>query len=85
MREYSDQKSDFCNKEKAERGLEIIFSQAQCSTLVLSYNSEGLLKKENILEKASAFGSVDFYDIPYPHFRNNIHTEKSNISEYLFI
>ena len=85
MREYSDQKSDFCNKEKAEKCLEKILSKARCSTIILSYNSEGLLKKEEILTKMSDFGSVDFYDIPYPRFRSNINTEKSNINEYLFI
>ena len=85
MREYSDQKSDFCNKEKAGNCLEKILSTAQCSTIILSYNSEGLLKKEEIFVKMNKFGTVDFYDIPYARFRSNTNTEKSAVSEYLFV
>lgn len=85
MRDYSGQKSDFCNKEKAQKCLEKILTEAQCSSIVLSYNSEGLLHKDEIISKMSFFGNVDFYDIPYSRFCSNINTKKCNVSEYLFI
>lgn len=85
MRDYSKQKSDFCNKEKAGKCLEKILNEAQCSSIVLSYNSEGLLHKDEILSKMSAFGRVDFYNVPYSRFCSNLNTEKSNISEYIFV
>lgn len=85
MRDYTKQKSDFCNKEKAGKCLEKILNEAQCSTIVLSYNSEGLLHKDEILSKMSGVGNVDFYNISYPRFRSNLNTKKGNINEYIFI
>lgn len=48
MRDYSHQKSNFCNLNKALQDLEMIASQTNYKYLLLSYNNEGLMPQDTI-------------------------------------
>ena len=56
IREYKNQKSNFCNKSFAEDALESLVENANFKYIILSYNSEGIItekKLEKLLKKYS--------------------------------
>lgn len=58
MRDYSDQKSDFCIKKKASEALNYMVQNTSAGIVLLSYNDEGLLSKEEISEVLSKHGNI---------------------------
>lgn len=85
LRDYKEQKSAFCNAISALRELEKIVKYKNYKHLVLSYNSEGLMKKEQINEILQPLGKLHFEKIKYPRFKSNAREGQRYINEYLWI
>ena len=88
MREYSYEKSTFCNAKTAIRDLELVAQKANYKYLVLSYNSEGILKQEDIINIFSKYGSVKLEQFQYARFKSNnkgLAKTKKHIYEQLYI
>ncbi len=88
MRDYSDQKSVFCNKTLALQALDTISKIATYKRLVLSYNSEGLMSKKEILSVLRKYGTVTVKNIDYARFKSNSNGEakhKKTIQEQLYV
>ena len=88
MRNYDNQKSVFCNKDKALNELEQIVLSENYKYLLLSYNNEGIMPQkeiERILEKK---GEVILREYDYLRFKSNNKGETPNkkyIKEQLYI
>lgn len=74
QRDYSDKKSNYCQKIKATKALKDLISRAQFKYIVLSYNNEGIIPRDDILDILSSVGKVEEYIENYRRFR----TEKDN-------
>lgn len=88
MRDYKDQKSVFCNTKTALLELGKIAKEAKFKSLVLSYNSEGIMQKNDILNTLGRFGEVELVEFDYPRFKSNNNgesTTKKFIKEQLYI
>lgn len=90
LREWQQQKSQFCNAKTALNALAKILELKNYKYLVLSYNSEGLLQKEEIekLLKQSLLkqdAKLHFEEIKYPRFKSNHNKGDKFIKEYLWI
>lgn len=88
MRDYSDQKSEFCNRDTALHALDTIAQKAKYKHLILSYNSEGVMPKEQILSTLRRYGDVDVKDIDYLRFKSNNNGDskhKKVIQEQLYV
>ncbi|HVU06725.1 MAG TPA: DNA adenine methylase [Candidatus Paceibacterota bacterium] len=88
MRDYSEQKSEFCNPNSALRALKTVVSEAKYKCLLLSYNSEGIMPQAEILKILSEFGSVQMKEINYLRFKSNNKGEsatKKHIKEQLYL
>lgn len=87
IREYTQQKSNFCNKVNALRDLEEIVRRGKYKYLVLSYNNEGIMSQEQIMKILEKFGEVKFREIQYARFKSNNKGEQipRNVIEQLFI
>lgn len=88
MRDYSSQKSKFCNAKTAIVELERIISCAKYKYLILSYNSEGLLNSEDILKIMSRYGNVELVKFDYLRYKSNGNGNNKNkkyIEEHLYI
>lgn len=88
MREYENKKSSFCNAKTAIRDLEIVAKTANYRHLVLSYNSEGIMKQEDIISVLSKYGSVKLEQFEYARFKSNnngLAKTKKNVFEQLYI
>lgn len=88
MRDYKNQKSEFCNKDTALRALEKIAKTAKYKHLILSYNSEGIMSEKDILSVLKKHGKVILKNIDYLRFKSNSNGDskhKKTIQEQLYI
>lgn len=88
LRDYKNQKSKFCNVNSAIKELEYIAKKGKYKTLILSYNSEGIMKHEDIFSILSKFGKCDFVEFDYLRFKSNNRGKNRNkkyIKEHLYI
>ena len=85
MRDYSSQKSSFCNKKTALADFEFIINNANYKYCILSYNNEGLMQKEDIIFIMSKLGKVDLIEFDYLKFKSNSNNKKKFIKEQLYI
>lgn len=78
-------KSDFAKKSNVKEAFEKLIASLKCKkSIYISYNSEGLLTKE---EMASIFlkrGNVTLYYKPYRKYKSNKDVETAQVFEYLF-
>ena len=88
MRDYSSQKSRFCNPTTALEDLNKIAKEAKYNFLVLSYNSEGIMPSEKILETLKQYGTVQLEQFEYARFKSNnngLARTKKTVFEQLYI
>jgi len=87
IRKYKNEKSAFCSKVKVKDALFKLIYEIKAKYILLSYNSEGLLSKDQILQifKDSDIEQVKVKVIPYRRFKSNNKTHNSIIGEYIFI
>lgn len=88
MREYEGKKSSFCNAKTALRDLEEVVKKARFKYLVLSYNSEGIMKQDDIMSMLSNYGLVRLEQFQYARFKSNnngLSKTKKHIFEQVYI
>lgn len=88
MRDYSNQKSRFCRANTALEDLDKIASTAKFKYLVLSYNSEGIMPQEKIIETLQKYGQVKLEQFEYARFKSNnngLAKTKKTVFEQLYI
>ena len=74
QRDYSKQKSFYCLKNKAVDSFEDLIRKANAKYIILSYNNEGIIPKDEIVRILKNKGAVTEYQTQYRRFR----TEKDN-------
>lgn len=85
LRNYKEQKSEFCIKSKVCDAFENIIKNANFKYIFLSYNNEGLMPFDKIKEIMSKYGDYYLYSQEYRRFKadkNREHKADSTI-EYL--
>lgn len=87
IRDYKEQKSDFCIKSKALLALEELISKAKFKYILFSYNTDGLMSESDIckiLEKYSKNGQCEVTRIPYRRFKSRTLVNTSELCELIF-
>jgi adenine-specific DNA-methyltransferase len=82
------EKSDFCSKNSVRSAFRRLLERINTDWLLLSYNSEGLLSRNEILrifDSASRFQPVRSYEFPHRRFKSRRDTTNHPISEYVFV
>ncbi len=88
LRNYENQKSRFCNANTALYDLEEIAKYGKYKYLLLSYNNEGIMKQNLILEILKPLGNLELVEFDYLRFKSNNNGEAKNkkfIKEQLYI
>lgn len=88
MRDYVSQKSRFCNPNTALEDLDKIAKNTKYKNLVLSYNSEGIMPSEKIIETLKQYGLVKLEQFEYARFKSNnngLARTKKTVYEQLYI
>jgi adenine-specific DNA-methyltransferase len=78
-------KSPFSRKKEAAEALHLLVQRVRTPHVFLSYSSEGILTRNEILEILSARGKTREMEIPYPVFGNGAGVSvRRVVTEYLF-
>lgn len=89
LRPIDGQRSPWCSKVHAEGALTEMLSKTQARYCFLSYNIEGLLRKDQILEVMARYGQADCVERDIPRFRADVDRKNrvykaDRVTEYLF-
>ena len=87
IRTYDKEKSNYCIKSKVYDELDELISNAKFKHIIMSYNQDGLLKKEEIeqiLEKYGDKNTYKLYQIPYKQYQNKLTKKIEKHYEYIF-
>ncbi|MCY3872108.1 MAG: DNA adenine methylase [Gemmatimonadetes bacterium] len=89
LRPHDEQKSDFCMKRRALPAFEEMVRKTSAQYVFLSYNSEGIMGKNEILQTMGQYGQVDLMTRDYQRFRADVDRENrvykaDQVEEYLF-
>ncbi|KJR43822.1 D12 class N6 adenine-specific DNA methyltransferase [Candidatus Magnetoovum chiemensis] len=85
MREYEDQKSAFCNVKSGLEALEKILKNAQFKHLILSYNDEGIIAENEIINLFKKYGRVEIIEQNYQRFKSHSNgNQKDGVKEKLY-
>jgi adenine-specific DNA-methyltransferase len=84
LRPWRDEYSDFCSKIKIYGAFEKIITEMDCNHFLISYSSDGLLTKIQLLEFFKKFGEVSIREFPYKRFKSRNEEADECIVEYLF-
>lgn len=81
------EKSLFCSKRTANEALKAILHNADFRHVIISYSTDGILEKNEIIEILLEIGNRDSLEIrrfPYRQFKSNQKTDKRHLEELLF-
>ena len=87
MREYSKEKSIYCNRNKALAGFDDLFSKLNVKYILVSYNTEGLITKEEMSELLKKRGKAEtfrLFEFDYRRYKNKIPNNTEGLKELLF-
>ena len=87
LRDYLNQKSDFCIKSKVHNALQNILEKTASKHIVMSYSSDGIMSAEEIEQlfcQCLVSSSFVFEKIPYRRFKRTSSKTDKVLYEYLF-
>lgn len=88
LRDYQHQKSSFCNSISGLKDLDYICKYGKYKFLAMSYNSEGIMPRNEIIKIMEKYGEVKLEEFNYLRYKSNNNGESQNkkfIQEQLYI
>lgn len=86
LRNYEQQKSKFSIKTDVNNTFQELIDNIKADYIVMSYSTEGIMKKDFIFETLSKKGETTVYDKNYRRFKTNAWTsDETNLKELVFI
>lgn len=71
LRRWQDNSSEYCYRRKAPGALADLVSKAKCKYFVLSYNNDGQIPHETILNILAPYGDIKVFETPYRRYKSN--------------
>lgn len=87
IRDYSNQKSDFCSKEKVHDAFEQMIRTADVKYIVISYSTEGLISTNElsaICRQYAVDGTFGLKEIPYRRYKSRVSDTTNVVKEQLY-
>lgn len=86
LRNYENQKSDYCIKNKVLNSFTNLVKNIDTKYIVMSYSTEGLLTEKEISDVLSTRGEVTIYRNEYRRFKTNAWTDdNTGLQELVFV
>ena len=80
-----ENRSAFCSRPKIREAFVTLLDRIRSPLIVLSYNNEGLLSREQLIEILRERGEVTLYRNRYPKFKAQQNVEETHVEEYLWV
>ena len=87
LRNYDEQKSDFCSKSKVEAAFTQLIENAKFQHIIFSYNTDGLMVAQRIEEIMKSYGISHTFEltrIPYRRYKSRHETNLDGLCELIF-
>ncbi len=87
LRDYSEEKSDYCSKASVYDAFDDLIRNIRTRYILLSYNTEGLLSHDEILDLLNKYGkreTLDYSFIDYQRYKNAQTNRNENLKEVLY-
>ena len=87
LRNYENEKSNYCNKNFAENALEDLISNANFKYLIMSYNNEGIIDEKIIEVLFKKYGdkkTYKKYEFPYRRYNRTNDNNVKKVNEIMF-
>lgn len=86
MRSYENQKSIYCKKSTVMNAFKDLIGNADTQFILLSYNDEGLMSEDEIVNILSSRGKVQIFKKPYRRYRsiNQDESDRRTVFETLY-
>lgn len=81
LRDYSNQKSLYCSKNKAVEEFELLIKNSNFSYIMLSYNDEGIIPIAEIERIFNNKGTYIRYEKEYKRFRADSDTNRNHVKD----
>lgn len=82
MRDY--EKSLYCSKNKVEFAFKELFCELKSRYAVVSYNNEGLLSTEQMINLFKEFGKVSLIEMSYRRYKSKMSNDTKGLKEQLY-
>ena len=81
------QRSNYNNRKKMSAELEDVIRRVKAKYILLSFNNEGYLTKEELVDILSKYGELHILETEYNTYRGarNLNKRSIHVSEYLFM
>ena len=76
--------SPFCKRGEVESAFDSLIQNVRAKWVFLSYNSESMITKEQMLKILEKYGSVSIIERDYKRFKSFEYNQDITINEYLF-
>lgn len=76
--------SPFCQKRRVKEAFETLIPRLDAKWIFLSYNSESLLTKDEMMGLLGKYGEVQVKELDYKRFKSFEYNDGSTVTEYLF-
>jgi adenine-specific DNA-methyltransferase len=77
-------KSSFCYKKEVENAFNMLLSNIKARMFVISYNSESLISKGDMIALLTKYGRCEVIEREYKRFKAQQETESNKVMEFLF-
>lgn len=87
LRDYTNQKSDFCRKNTVQDAFETLLRDCQSRYILISYNNEGLISTADLTKLCRQYAQDDSFlllEIEYRRYKNKIPNNKAGLKEQLY-
>lgn len=87
MRNYQKEKSDYCCKTKVISAFDDLLSKLNTRYILISYNTDGLLSKEQMIELLMKHGkssTFKLFEYGYRRYKNRIPNNNGELKEQLY-
>jgi adenine-specific DNA-methyltransferase len=87
IREYNEQKSNFCLKNKVYDEFESLIRKAKFKHILLSYSTDGIMEESKIVDimsKYSVDGKCKVYKFPHKRYKSRTLVNNSDLYELVF-
>lgn len=85
LRNWETHSSDFCYKRKAEGALERLIKASDCNDFFLSYNEDGQIPHDRIVDLLSTYGKASFFELNLKRYRSsNLPHKGPTVTERLY-
>ncbi|MEM5948438.1 DNA adenine methylase [Spirochaetia bacterium 38H-sp] len=85
--DWKETRSDYCSRKKAEEAMERLIEKTEARTILISYNTDGIIHYKKMLDILGRHGKTEIHLTPYVKYRGGKQSinRKTHTTEYICV